>query len=183
MKKKRVLSGVGCLLAAVLVLSLWGLREYRDRKEQEHLQALAQAKLDAIRAIPEERLVFALFNPVPLEGVQWALVTESMKAQYEAVGYERTIVADEEHYAALRSLIDSLAVLQTEYVGTPPTDGGGYVVRFYDGDAEIGDLRLRINGQAECYFKENGGENVCHFVFSMNKECAKFLLSALGRSY
>lgn len=183
MKKPRVLSVVGWLLVAVAVLALWGRNEYKERKEQEYLNGFAQAELEQIRAISQDTLEFALFNPIPVEGEQYALVTAPLKELYEEYGYDRVIVAGDDHCAAVYALRDSVMFLSGEYVASVPATGGGNYLHFYNGDTVEGGLFLRANGQAELYCRVEDTEEICHLLFSVDETAANLLLNAIGRAY
>lgn len=182
MKKPRVLSVVGWLLVAAVALALWGRSEYKEKKEQEFLNDFAQSKLEQIRAVSQDTLEFALFNPVPVEGQLYALVTASLKDLYAEYGYSQVIVAEDKHYEAVYALRDSVVFLEGEYVGVPDTGGGNHL-RFYDSDTVVGSLFLRANGQAELYCRLGDKEEVCHLLFSVDEAAANMLLAAIGRTY
>lgn len=183
MRKCRVLRIVSWLLVVAVVVLLWGQNKSKQQKEQESINAIAQSKLDRIRAIPQDTLEFALFNPIPVEKEQCALVTAPLKDLYEEYGYDRISVAGDDHYAAAHTLRDSIVFLSGEYVDSVPDTGGGNHLRYYDGDTLVGNLFLRKNGQAELYCRLEDTEEICHLLFSVDKACADLLLAAIGRTY
>ena len=138
--------------------------------------AQAQDMIESLRAIPAEELEFVLFNPIPVEGAQYALATEPLVEEWQGYGYDVVTQAGEEHRAAVLAVINSMELTESAIISAPDT-GGGNDLWLYRGDALVDSVFVG-NGKVYCYF-----QGLYRFGFSADPEATALLLEAIHRTY